>query len=52
MLGKGGGNDLYFARVDFLKSAIKREPKFKNVDDVTIDGLLDENYSELFPDED
>ena len=39
---------IYFARIDFLKSAIKREPKFQDVDDVTIDGLLDENYQNLF----
>ena len=39
---------VYFARMDFLKSAIKREPKFKDVEDATIDGLLDENYKDLF----
>ena len=48
-----GGDDsadesVYFARIDFLKSAIKRESKFKDVEDSTIEGLLDENYQELF----
>ena len=51
MIRSGESEDLYFARVDFLKSAIRREPKFKNVDEATIDGLLDENYSDLFPDD-
>ena len=44
----GEDESVYFARMDFLKSAIKREPKFQDVADSTIDGLLDENYKELF----
>ena len=50
MIPAGSMDDesIYFARMDFLKSAIKREPKFEGVDDVTIDGLLDENYQDLF----
>lgn len=39
---------VYFARMDFLKSAIRQEPKFKDVDPELIEGLLDENYQELF----
>ena len=41
---------VYFARMEFLKRAVKAEPKFKDVDDVTLDGLLDENYHDLFAD--
>lgn len=44
----GEDESVYFARMDFLKSAVKREPRFQDVDDSTIDGLLDENYKELF----
>ena len=39
---------IYFARMDFLKSAIRNEPRFKDVDPELIDSILDENYHELF----
>ena len=42
---------IYFARMEFLKRAVKSEPKFKDIDNVTLDGLLDENYHDLFPDD-
>ena len=50
MIPEGSLDDesIYFARVDFLKGVIKREPKFKDVEDATIDALLDENYQDLF----
>lgn len=39
---------VYFARMDFLKSSVRRNPKFKDVDLVMLDSLLDEHYHELF----
>ena len=43
-----GDESTYFARMDFLKSAIKKDPRFSHVELSVIDGLLDENYHQLF----
>lgn len=43
-----GDETNYFARMDFMKSAIKRDPRFSHLDISVIDGLLDENYHKLF----
>ena len=43
-----GDETTYFARMDFLKSAIKRDPRFSHIEMSVIDGLLDENYHQLF----
>lgn len=46
--GEAGDESIYFARMDFLKTAIKSDPRFSHIELSVIDGLLDENYHQLF----
>ncbi|MBR6095067.1 MAG: hypothetical protein IKP92_08620 [Lachnospiraceae bacterium] len=38
----------YFSRIGLLKMLIRREDRFKDIEDDVLDNILDENYAEIF----